>query len=171
MRPAEDSGVSIATLSALLRMVEEKERLVRLLNEYIDGPGLTIVIGQEHRTPDLRAFSLIASTYADGIAPRHGRRHRADAHALLKNHRRRRRRGTGRVAGPPRQHVIRVRPWPINHDEPSLTEDSDVERMDDEGATAQATDAGARARRRNCRVAQRARRPSRSAAAPGRRVR
>ena len=62
----EDSGISLTTLSALLRMVEEKERLVRLLTEYIDGPGMTIVIGQEHRTPDLRAFSIIASTYADG---------------------------------------------------------------------------------------------------------
>lgn len=63
---SEDSGISLGTLRALLRMVEEKERLVRLLNEYIDGPGLTIVIGQEHRTPDLRPFSLVASTYTDG---------------------------------------------------------------------------------------------------------
>jgi heat-inducible transcriptional repressor len=63
---SEDSGISLGTLRALLRMVEEKERLVRLLNEYIDGPGLTIVIGQEHRTPDLRSFSLVASTYTDG---------------------------------------------------------------------------------------------------------
>ena len=29
-------------------MIEEKQRLVRLLNEYIDGPGLTVVIGAEH---------------------------------------------------------------------------------------------------------------------------
>jgi heat-inducible transcriptional repressor len=63
---SEASGVSIRTLRALLRMVEEKERLVRILNEYIDGPGMTIVIGQEHRSPDLRAFSLVAATYADG---------------------------------------------------------------------------------------------------------
>ena len=63
---SEDSGISIQTLSALLRMVEEKARLVKLLNEYMDGPGLTIIIGQEHRTPDLHAFSIIASTYADG---------------------------------------------------------------------------------------------------------
>jgi heat-inducible transcriptional repressor len=62
----EDSGITIGTLSALLKMVEEKERLVRLLNEYMDGPGLTIVIGQEHRTPDLRPFSIIAATYEDG---------------------------------------------------------------------------------------------------------
>jgi transcriptional regulator of heat shock response len=62
----EDGGVTIGTLHALLKMVEDKERLIRLLNEYIDGPGLTIVIGQEHRTPDLRAFSLVAATYAHG---------------------------------------------------------------------------------------------------------
>ena len=63
---ASGSGVPLPTLSVLLKMVEEKERLVRLLNEYIDGPGLTVVIGTEHSAPDLRPFSLIASTYQDG---------------------------------------------------------------------------------------------------------
>ena len=82
---SDDSGVSVTTVRALLRMVEEKERLVRLLNEYIDGPGLTIVIGQEHRTPDLRPFSLVASTYADGS-----------------------RRGTVGVIGPMRMHYSRT---------------------------------------------------------------
>jgi heat-inducible transcriptional repressor len=81
----DDSGVSVTTVRALLRMVEEKERLVRLLNEYIDGPGLTIVIGQEHRTPDLHPFSLVASTYADGT-----------------------RRGTIGVIGPMRMHYSRT---------------------------------------------------------------
>ncbi|HEY0284624.1 MAG TPA: HrcA family transcriptional regulator, partial [Vicinamibacterales bacterium] len=81
----EDSGITIATLSALLRMVEEKERLVKLLNEYMDGPGLTIVIGHEHRSPDLRPFSIIASTYADGT-----------------------RRGTVGVIGPMRMHYSRT---------------------------------------------------------------
>ena len=47
-------------------MIEEKQKLVRLLNEYIDGPGMTIVIGAEHQDPNLRTFSLIASTYDDG---------------------------------------------------------------------------------------------------------
>lgn len=60
------SGLSVSTLRALLGMVEEKQRLVRLLDEYIDGPGLTIVIGNEHSSPELRPFSLIASTYFDG---------------------------------------------------------------------------------------------------------
>jgi heat-inducible transcriptional repressor len=60
------SGLPLTTLRALLRMVEEKQRLVKLLNEYIDGPGMTVVIGAEHNDPELRPFSLIASTYFDG---------------------------------------------------------------------------------------------------------
>ena len=60
------SGISAATLRALWRMVEEKQRLVRMLTEYIDGPGMTVVIGAEHNDPELRPFSLIASTYFDG---------------------------------------------------------------------------------------------------------
>ncbi|MGH9385779.1 MAG: hypothetical protein ACRD2N_15990, partial [Vicinamibacterales bacterium] len=60
------SGISAATLRTLLRMVEEKQRLVLMLTEYIDGPGLTVVIGAEHSDPELRPFSLIASTYFDG---------------------------------------------------------------------------------------------------------
>ena len=77
------SGISTATLKALWRMVEEKQRLVRMLTEYIDGPGLTVVIGAEHNDPELRPFSLIAATYFDGAEHRHGRHHRPDAHALL----------------------------------------------------------------------------------------
>lgn len=61
----EDHGLTLATMHALLQMIDEKQRLVRLLNEYIDGVGLTVVIGAEHLEPNLRAFSLIASTYAD----------------------------------------------------------------------------------------------------------
>jgi len=65
-----DDSVSRATLRALLEMMEEKERLVHLLNQYIDGPGLRVVIGAEHAAPDLRSFSLIASTAVDGHATR-----------------------------------------------------------------------------------------------------
>jgi heat-inducible transcriptional repressor len=63
-------GVSLATLRALVEMMEEKQRMVRLLNQYIDGPGLTVVIGAEHSSPDLRQFSLIASTAVDAGATR-----------------------------------------------------------------------------------------------------
>ena len=61
-------GVTLATLRAMFEMLEEKETLVRLLNEYIDGPGLTVVIGAEHLAPGLRPFSLIASTALDGTS-------------------------------------------------------------------------------------------------------
>jgi heat-inducible transcriptional repressor len=64
------AGVSLDTLRTLLEMMEEKERMVRLLNRYIDGPGLTIVIGAEHSSPDLRPFSLVASTIVDEGATR-----------------------------------------------------------------------------------------------------
>jgi heat-inducible transcriptional repressor len=60
------SGITLSALGTLVRMIEEKDRLVRLLTEYIDGPGLMVVIGSEHQDPTLREFSLVASTYADG---------------------------------------------------------------------------------------------------------
>jgi len=62
----DGSGLTMAMLQALLIMIEEKQRLLLLLNEYIDGPGLTVVIGAEHLEPSLRPFSLVASTYEDG---------------------------------------------------------------------------------------------------------
>jgi heat-inducible transcriptional repressor len=60
------SGITLSALGTLVRMIEEKHRLVRLLTEYIDGAGLTVVIGNEHQEPTLRQFSLVASTYSDG---------------------------------------------------------------------------------------------------------
>ena len=66
LHDAGHESVSVMTLRALLEMMEEKERMVHLLNQYIDGPGLTVVIGAEHAAPDLRPFSLIASTAVDG---------------------------------------------------------------------------------------------------------
>jgi heat-inducible transcriptional repressor len=78
-------GVTLGTLQALLHMIEEKQRLVRLLNEYIDGPGLTVVIGAEHPDPNLRSFSLIVSTYEDSAGT-----------------------GTIGVIGPRRMHYLRA---------------------------------------------------------------
>jgi heat-inducible transcriptional repressor len=63
-------GVSLATLHALLEMMEQKEQMLHLLNEYIDGPGVTVIIGAEHSAPGLRPFSLIAATVVDDGATR-----------------------------------------------------------------------------------------------------
>ena len=62
--------LSLSMLRALFEMMEEKERMVLLLNQYIDGPGLTVVIGAEHTSPHLRPFSLVASTTVDDGAMR-----------------------------------------------------------------------------------------------------
>ena len=58
--------LSLDTLRALVEMIEEKQRLVRLLSEYLDAPGLAVVIGAEHALPDLKPFSLVAASYLDG---------------------------------------------------------------------------------------------------------
>jgi heat-inducible transcriptional repressor len=58
---------AMPTLRALLAMIEEKDRLVRLLTAYMEEPGLTVVIGTEHLSPDLQQLSLVLTTCADGI--------------------------------------------------------------------------------------------------------
>jgi heat-inducible transcriptional repressor len=84
---AGEGQLPLETLRAVLRLIEEKHRLIQLLTEYVEGPGLTIVIGAEHTAPDLRDFSLVASTAAEGgqtatvgvIGPRRMRYRRAIA--------------------------------------------------------------------------------------------
>jgi heat-inducible transcriptional repressor len=63
---ADDPEHTLTTLRTLLRMIEEKTRLVQLLDAYMGSDGLTVVIGSEHLAPDLQNFSLVASTYFDG---------------------------------------------------------------------------------------------------------
>jgi heat-inducible transcriptional repressor len=59
---AEAEAIPLDRLRAVIGMIEEKHRLVHLLSEYIDGPGVTVVIGAEHPVTDLRDFSLVAAT-------------------------------------------------------------------------------------------------------------
>ena len=86
----DDPEVTLETLRTLLQMIEEKARLVQLLDDYIGGDGLTVVIGSEHQSTDLQRFSLVVVDLHR--RPRHGRRrrHRSDADALLARHQRRR---------------------------------------------------------------------------------
>jgi heat-inducible transcriptional repressor len=62
----EDPELTLTTLRTLLKMIEEKTRLVQLLDDYMNSGGLTVVIGTEHTAPDLQSFSLVAATYFDG---------------------------------------------------------------------------------------------------------
>jgi heat-inducible transcriptional repressor len=62
----EDPEVTLSALRTLFRMIDEKTRLVQLLDTYLNSDGLTIVIGSEHATPDLQHFSVVVSTYSDG---------------------------------------------------------------------------------------------------------
>jgi heat-inducible transcriptional repressor len=61
-----DPERTLATLRALVRMIEEKDRLIELLTQAIETAGMTVVIGSEHVAPDLRPFSLVAATRTDG---------------------------------------------------------------------------------------------------------
>jgi len=67
---ADREHITLETLRALFRLLEEKHRLVELLTSYIEADGLTVVIGSEHTSPDMHPFSLVASTFHDG--PRTG---------------------------------------------------------------------------------------------------
>jgi heat-inducible transcriptional repressor len=60
-----EGEVTLETLRGLFTMIEQKHRLVQLLTDFMDAPGLTIVIGAEHSSPDLRPFSIVASTFRD----------------------------------------------------------------------------------------------------------
>lgn len=63
---ANDPDTALAAMRTLLAMIEEKTRLVQLLDAYMCEGGLTVVIGSEHHDADLQRFSLVAATYSDG---------------------------------------------------------------------------------------------------------
>jgi heat-inducible transcriptional repressor len=63
---ADDPETTLAAMRTLVRMMEEKTRLVQLIDACMDGSGLTVVIGSEHADPDLQRFSIITSRYTEG---------------------------------------------------------------------------------------------------------
>src|SRR5207249_11791913 len=57
----------VERMRTLFQMFEEKGRLVKILNECISNSpheGVTISIGSELGVPDMRDFTIIASSYA-----------------------------------------------------------------------------------------------------------
>jgi heat-inducible transcriptional repressor len=63
---SDDPDGTIETLRTLLLMIEEKARLLRLLDDCLGGGDLTVVIGSEHSSAEFRRFSIVVSTYSDG---------------------------------------------------------------------------------------------------------
>jgi heat-inducible transcriptional repressor len=61
-----DPESTLTTMKSLVAMIEEKSRLVQLIDACMDGSGLTVFIGSEHQDPDLQHFSVVTSTYTDG---------------------------------------------------------------------------------------------------------
>lgn len=54
---------NIHRVQQLFTTLEEKNRLLEILNACLEGRGLQIVIGSEARVPDLEGMSLIAASY------------------------------------------------------------------------------------------------------------
>ena len=54
---------NIQRVQQLFTTLEEKNRLLEILNACLEGSGLQIVIGSEARVPDLEGMSVIAASY------------------------------------------------------------------------------------------------------------
>jgi heat-inducible transcriptional repressor len=65
MAPGDDPETTLATMRSLMRMIEEKSRLVHLIDACLDN-ALTVIIGTEHQDPDFQPFSVVTSSYTDG---------------------------------------------------------------------------------------------------------
>jgi heat-inducible transcriptional repressor len=63
---SSDQQLAFGALRTLLRMIEEKHHFIELLSHSIEAPGLTVVIGSELTSPELRPFSLVVSRLQDG---------------------------------------------------------------------------------------------------------
>ncbi|HXV63990.1 MAG TPA: heat-inducible transcriptional repressor HrcA [Vicinamibacteria bacterium] len=57
---------NIERAQQLFETLEQRQRLVNILNACLEGNGLQIVIGSEARVPDLEGLSLIGARYTDG---------------------------------------------------------------------------------------------------------
>lgn len=66
MSAAEDPETTLSAIRTLVRMMEEKTRLVKLIDACVDARGLRVVIGSEHEDPELQHFSVVATMYSDG---------------------------------------------------------------------------------------------------------
>ncbi|WP_275450578.1 HrcA family transcriptional regulator [Nitrospina gracilis] len=57
---------NVEKMKRLMKTVEEKAKLIRLLDQCMLEDGLTVLIGEENPDEDLEGFSLIAQNYRMG---------------------------------------------------------------------------------------------------------
>jgi heat-inducible transcriptional repressor len=55
----------LETMQQILRTLEEKTRIVKILDQCLKGPGIRVFIGDELSCPEIQGMSLIASPYSD----------------------------------------------------------------------------------------------------------
>jgi heat-inducible transcriptional repressor len=53
-------------LRDLMRTIEERSRLIRLLDRCLTSPGVQVIIGSEAHDPDMAPVALVASPYRAG---------------------------------------------------------------------------------------------------------
>jgi heat-inducible transcriptional repressor len=63
---ASPEFANLQRMRLLFRTLEEKSRLVELLNRILEGEGVQVVIGRENQLSDLADLSVVASTYGAG---------------------------------------------------------------------------------------------------------
>ncbi len=59
----------VAKMRDILRLLEERTRLLDLLDKTIEGQGIRIMLGQEAELDDLHGCSVICSSYGDEVRP------------------------------------------------------------------------------------------------------
>jgi heat-inducible transcriptional repressor len=60
---------NIEKIKQLSRTIDDKEAMVKLMDMIINSDGVQVVIGDENPVEDMRALSVIASTYREGEKP------------------------------------------------------------------------------------------------------
>ncbi len=64
-----DERVDVALVRALLAVVESKQRLVRVLDSLLEGPGVQVAFGRETEDPHLEHCALVVAPYGQGREP------------------------------------------------------------------------------------------------------
>jgi heat-inducible transcriptional repressor len=59
----------IDRIKELLKTIEDKHVIVRLLDEIADADGTHVIIGSENSVDEMKPFSIVASTYKEGSRP------------------------------------------------------------------------------------------------------